>query len=51
MAGLFNFSDDITQHESVEKAEFRRKDQQKAVIIIGGSVVIGVVITVAAMYI
>jgi len=51
MSGLFNFSDDITHHESVEKAEFRHKDQQKAMIMVGGSVVVGVVITVVAMYI
>jgi hypothetical protein len=51
MAGLFNFGDGITQHESVEKAEFRRKDQQKAMIIVGGSAVVGVIVTVVAMYI
>jgi len=51
MTGLFNFSDDITHHESVEKADFRRKDQQKAIIIVAGSVVVGIVVTVLGMFV
>ncbi len=51
MSGLFNFNDDMTRQETVEKAEYRRKDQQKAVTIIVASVVIGIAVTVFSLYI
>lgn len=37
MSGLFNFGDDIRKQESVDQAEYRRKDQRKAITIIAGS--------------
>ncbi|MFZ2544955.1 MAG: hypothetical protein WAW80_03185 [Candidatus Saccharimonadales bacterium] len=48
MSGLFNFSDDIRHQESVDQLEFRKKDQRKAVTIIFGSVVIGIVVATVA---
>lgn len=48
MSGLFNFGDDTRHHESVDQAEYRKKDQQKALTIIAGSVVIGILVAVVA---
>ena len=48
MRGLFNVSDGLQQQESVDQQEYRRKDQRKAVIIIVGSAVIGVLVALAA---
>jgi len=48
LSGLFNFSDDLRKQEGVEKTEYRRKDQQKALMIIFYSVLIGAVVTLAS---
>lgn len=48
MAGLFNVSDDMKQHQTVDQAEYRRKDQQKALTIIVVSAAFGVVAAVIA---
>lgn len=48
--GLFNFGDLGTQ-ESVMEAEFRRKDQRKALQIAGLATLIAVVVAVAAFLI
>jgi hypothetical protein len=46
--GLFNFGQ-LGSEENVMDAEFRRKDQRKAALIIVLSVVIGAVVAVAAL--
>ncbi len=48
MRGLFNVSESLQQQESVDQQEYRRKDQQKALTIIAGSSVIGVIVALAA---
>lgn len=48
MSGLFNFGDDVRHHESVDQIEYRKKDQQKALTIIAGSVVIGILVAAVA---
>jgi hypothetical protein len=48
MSGLFNVSDDMKQHQTVDQAEYRRKDQQKALTIIIVSAAFGVVAAVVA---
>ena len=48
MRGLFNFGDDTTRQETVEQAEYRRADKRKAMLILGYSLVIGVVVFVIA---
>lgn len=45
LSGLFNFSNDLKKQEGVEKTEYRRKDQRKAIAIIGGSIIIGAGVT------
>jgi len=50
MRGLFNLGDDMRHHESVDQAEYRRKDQRKAVTIIAGSAVIGLFIALVAYW-
>src|SRR4030067_3098319 len=40
--GIFNFGDDFSKKESVEKAEFRQKDRRKALQIIAYSAMIGI---------
>lgn len=49
MSGLFNFSNNLKNQEGVEKAEYRRKDQRKAITIIGSSILIGIVIMVIGL--
>lgn len=44
--GLFNMGNTLETTESVEKAEYRRKDQQKALKIIGISTAISLVVTI-----
>ena len=44
--GLFNVGDTLETRESVESAEYRRKDQRKALMIAGISIAIGLVIAV-----
>ena len=50
MQGLFNFGDDIRHQESVDQAEYRRKDQRKAITIIAGSAAIGLVVALVAYW-
>lgn len=47
MSGLFNFGD-VGVEEAVHEAEYRRKDQRKAVSIVALSLLIAVVVAVAA---
>ena len=51
MSGLFNFSQSLEKTETVSQAEYRRKDQHKAITIIIGSVVSGLIITALSMFI
>ncbi len=44
--GLFNVDKAVGQTEAVHEAEYRRKDQRKAVVIIAGSLAIAIVIAV-----
>lgn len=50
MSGLFNFGNDMTKRESVEQAEFRKKDQQKAISIIVISAIFGLIVTLLSLY-
>lgn len=50
MTGLFNVSEDMKHQQTVDQAEFRRKDQQKALTIIIGSAIIGIAVAVAAYF-
>jgi hypothetical protein len=43
--GLFNMGTTLETHETVEKAEYRRKDQRKALTIIGLSTAISLSVT------
>jgi len=43
--GLFNMGKTTETRESVEQAEYRKKDQRKALLIAGLSALIGVVVT------
>lgn len=44
--GLFNVSSGLDKRESVENAEYRRKDQRKAIMIMSISAAIGLVVAV-----
>lgn len=44
--GLFNMSNSLIGRETVKKAEYRRKDQRKAVIIASLSAAIGLIVAV-----
>jgi hypothetical protein len=44
MSGLFNFGDDLKQQEAVHEQEYRRKDQRKALLILGLSALIALVV-------
>lgn len=48
MSGLFNVSDDMKQQQTVDQAEYRRKDQQKALTIIAASAAVGIVAAAVA---
>lgn len=50
MQGLFNFGDDIRRHESIDQAEYRRKDQRKAITIIAGAAFIGLFVALVAYW-
>lgn len=50
MSGLFNFGDDIRKQDSVDQAEYRRKDQRKAITVIAGSAAIALGITLIAYW-
>jgi hypothetical protein len=47
MLGVFNFGSEVGKTETVEQAEFRHKDQRKALQIILYSVIIGIAIAIA----
>ena len=47
--GLFNVENAVGQTEAVHEAEYRRKDQRKAVTIILGSIGIGLVAAIVAL--
>jgi len=49
MRGVFNFGPDVGKTDSVEQAEFRRKDRRKAISIFAWSLVIGVVVGVGSV--
>jgi hypothetical protein len=48
LGGVFNFGQSVGQTDTVEQAEFRKKDRQTAFKIIGLSVLFGAIIAVAA---
>ena len=48
MSGLFNVGDDMKHQESVDQLEYRKKDQQKALMIIAGSLAIGLAVAFVA---
>jgi len=48
MQGIFNFGPEIGKTDTVEQAEYRRKDQQKALLIGLYAFLIGLAIAVAA---
>lgn len=50
MSGLFNFGDDIRKQESIDQAEYRRKDQRKAITIIVGSATIALGVALVAYW-
>lgn len=50
MRGLFNLGDDLGHQDSVDQAEFRRKDQRKAISIIAGSAIIGLAAALTAYF-
>jgi len=50
MRGVFNFGPQMGKTEGVGRAEYRRKDRQKALQIIGYSVLIALVVTTAAFF-
>lgn len=50
MSGLFNFGEDIRKQESIDQADFRRKDQRKAITIIAGSAAIAFGIALVAYW-
>ena len=47
MLGVFNFCSEVGKTETVEQAEFRHKDQRKALQIILYSVIIGIAIAIS----
>jgi hypothetical protein len=49
--GLFNVSNEAGKTESVSQQEFRKKDQQKVTQIITYSVLIGIAVAVATVFI
>ena len=50
MDGLFNMSEEAGKTESVSQQEFRKQDKKKAVQIITYSVVIGVIVSIVAIF-
>jgi hypothetical protein len=47
MMGVFNFRPDVGKTDTVEQAEFRRKDRQKALWILLYSSLIGIAVAAA----
>lgn len=50
MSGLFNVSNDVQQTDSVDQAEFRRKDRQKALTILTFSLIVAWAIALLAYF-
>lgn len=50
-SGVLNFGADVGKTDTVEQAEFRKKDRQKAIAIILWSVLIGAVVAVGSYFI
>ncbi len=50
MRGLFNLGDDLQHVESVDQVEYRRKDQRKAITIIAGSAIVGLLVAFVAYW-
>ena len=50
MRGVFNFGPEVGKTDTVEQAEFRRKDRAKAFQIVSFSVLIGVVVALAGFF-
>ena len=50
MRGVFNFGAEVGKTDTVEQAEFRRKDRSKALQIIAYSILIGVVVALAGYF-
>lgn len=50
MRGLFNLGDDLQHHETVDQAEYRRKDQRKATVIVTGSLLVGLLVALVAYW-
>jgi hypothetical protein len=48
--GLFNFGPEVGKAETVSQQEFRAKDKKRALQIFGYSIVIGVILALAAYY-
>ena len=46
LRGVFNFGHAVGKTETVEQAEFRRKDRQKAVSIVLWSMAVGIIVAV-----
>lgn len=48
--GVFNFGPNVGRTDTVEQAEFRRKDRQKALIILFYSIIIGIAAAIAGYF-
>lgn len=48
--GIFNFGDDFSKKETVQQAEFRAKDREKALQIIAYSLAIGIAVSAASFF-
>ena len=51
LGGVFNFGPNVGKTDTVEQAEYRKKDRRTALQIIGLSVLIGAAVATAAYYI
>jgi hypothetical protein len=51
LGGVFNFGPDVGKTDTVEQAEYRSKDRRTALLIIGLSLLIGVVVAAAGYFI
>ena len=49
--GVFNFGPNVGKTDSVEQAEYRKKDRRTALLIIGLSLLVGVIVGAAAYFI
>jgi hypothetical protein len=51
MRGLINFGSEVGKTDTIEQAEFRKKDKKKAFLILSLSLTIGIVTAIAAFFI